>query len=182
MKKISLGLVALSLASSAGIQCVAPKVGILTYNKTQLVKESKEGKFFLEDFEKKKKSVEEEMRKRELDLRTMGERIQKQAAMLSEDALRKKQREIGREVRDAERTQKARMQELEIEFREDLAELEVKLKPFAIEVFKGKDAAMLFDNAHPEVEAFDPSTDITQDAIKLADASYDKKNSSTKSA
>ena len=112
----------------------------------------------------------------------MGERVQKQAAMLTEDALRKKQREMGSAVREAERTQKALSQELEIAFRDDLAELEVKLKPFAIEVFKGKDAAMLFDNGHPEVTAFDPSTDITSEAIKLADAAYDKQHVSLKSA
>ena len=177
MKKMTLGIVALSMATLNVTYATAPKTGILTYNKTQLVKESKEGKAFLETFEKKKKSIEEEARKKEQDLRAMSERVQKQAAMLTEDALRKKGREMGREVREAERNHKACMQELEIEFRDDQAEVEVKLKPFAVQVFKNKDAAMLFDNGNPEVVAFDPSTDITTDAIKLADAAYEKAGS-----
>ncbi len=177
MKKMTFGMVALSMASLNVAYGTVPKTGILTYNKTQLVRESKEGKAFLEAFEKKKKFIEEETRKKEQDLRAMSERVQKQAAMLTEDALRKKGREMGREVREAERNHKACMQELEIEFRDDLAEVEVKLKPYAIQVFKGKDAAMLFDNGHPEVEAFDPSTDITAEAIKLADAAFEKAGS-----
>lgn len=175
-KKIVYTLIASAVVFHCNGAPAESKSDILTFNKRQLIVESKEGIAFRSAMEEKRKKLEADLMKKEQELRANLERFQKQAAMLSADAAEKKQSELSREIRSMERDRKLYGEDLNIEAEEALKKVGSKLHTYAAEVRKERGAKILFDVSREDVEDFDSACDVTRDIIKVADAAFDAAN------
>ncbi len=129
--------------------------------------EGKKAKTELEgEFEKKKK----ELQKREVDLKKMGEDIEKKKAVLSEEALGKKQAEFQEEMMKYRDVMGKSQVEIQKKERDLTAPILEKMRKTIEKVAKEKGFNLVLENSGSILFA-DKANDITEDVVKA----YEKK-------
>lgn len=159
----------------------------LTYNNDKVAQECKKGKVLWDELLQKRKSVEDKLKELSTELQKDNELLQKQTknpALFSEKKIREQKSKLEKEFRNAQRFQKTEQEELEIEYEEKYSGLKSEISTYASQVWKSKKGELLFDvspNKRKEIglEAFDESSDITDDVLKLADSSFESTQKKT---
>jgi outer membrane protein len=160
MKKLML---VLSMVMTASYAKAEAKIGYIDMQKAiQSTSAGKKAKAELEgDFNKKKKELE----KKEVDLKKMGEDLEKKKSVLSEDALSKKQAELQDEMlkyRDVVGKSQLEIQKKERELTAPILE---KMKKLIAKLAKDKGYTMVIENSQMVLYAT-PEADLTDEVIK----------------
>lgn len=149
----------------------------LTYNGAIVEVQSKEGKALFETFQEKGKKFQEELRQLGENLKKSNELLQKQAqnsALFSPEKLRKQQSKLNKELRDAERFHQTQKEELEIEYKEKIAELRTKIDTYAEQIANEKKVARVWDISQAAgLKILKEDSDITKEVLKVADLSFE---------
>jgi len=149
----------------------------LTYNGNMVEIQSKEGKALFESFQEKGKKFQEELRQLGENLKKSNELLQKQAqnaALFSEEKLRKQQSKLNKELRDAERFHQTQKEELEIEYKEKSVELKNKIDTYAEQVGKEKKVERVWDVSQVAgLKILKEDSDITKEVLRVADANFE---------
>ncbi|WP_413578325.1 OmpH family outer membrane protein [Bdellovibrio sp. HCB290] len=164
MNKLMVTLSVLLVASFA--QAADTKVGFVDMPKAvQATAAGKKAKAELEaEFTKKKKDIE----KKEAELKKMGDEIQKKKAVLSEDALGKKQAEFqGEMMKYREEVQKSQM-DLQKKQGELTAPIVEKMKTVVAKIAKEKGYTLVMENNNGVLFST-PDSDLTEEVVKAVD-------------
>ena len=171
MKRIlSLGAVAavsgLLVASPAPAQTAAApiKIGVLEVQK--IVSESAVGKESLARVQKAQVSKQEDLTKRQNDLKDLEKKIQDQSKSLSEEALDKLQKDYQSKALEFKRSQDDAQRELEELQRKELGELERRVLPVIEAVAKELGYNLVFNKFQSGLLHADPGVDITDAVIQ----------------
>ncbi len=149
-------------------QAATTNIAVVDMQKAiQATAEGKKAKTELEgEFEKKKK----ELQKREADLKKMGEDIEKKKAVLSEEALGKKQSEFQEEMMKYRETMGKSQVEIQKKERDLTAPILEKMRKIIEKVAKEKGFNLVLENSGSILFA-EKTNDITDDVVKA----YEKK-------
>ena len=157
----------LAVAPTAVAQGTGVKVGVIDVQR--IVGESAVGKESLARVQKVQQSKQEELVKRQKELRDLEQKISEQNKALSEEALEKVQKDYQGKALDLKRFQDDAQRELEETQRRELGELEKRIMPVIDAVAKEKNLQMVFSVADAGVVWAYPGLDVTSDVIKRFD-------------
>ena len=157
-----------ALAGGAAAQTAAPasggKIGVIEVQK--IVQESAIGKESLARVQKVQQAKQEDLQKRQKELRDMEQKIQDQGKSLSEDAMEKLQKDYQSKALDLKRFQDDAQRELEESQRKELGELEKRIMPVINEVAREQGYALVFNKFNSGLlYADDKSVDLTEAVI-----------------
>ena len=150
--------VAQATASAAGV-----KVGVIDVQR--IVGESAVGKESLARVQKVQQSKQEELVKRQKELRDLEQKISEQNKALSEEALEKVQKDYQGKALDLKRFQDDAQRELEETQRRELGELEKRIMPVIDAVAKEQGYTMIFNKFQSGLLFAAEGTDITESVI-----------------
>ncbi len=151
-------------ASSAAPAAGATKIGIIEVQR--IVQESAIGKESLARVQKLQQSKQEELTKRQKELRELEQKIQDQGKSLSEDAMDKLQKEYQGKAVDLKRFQDDAQRELEEAQRKELGDLEKRIMPVINDVAREQGYQLVFNKFNSGLLfADDKSTDLTEAVI-----------------
>ena len=142
----------------------AQKVGVIEVQR--IVQESAVGKESLARIQKVQVAKQEDLVKRQNELRDLEKRIQEQGKSLSEEAMEKLQKDYQTKALDLKRFQDDAQRELEELQRKELGELERRVLPVIEAVSKEQGYSMVFNKFQSGLLHADGSVDITDAVIQ----------------
>jgi outer membrane protein len=142
----------------------AQKVGVIEVGR--IVQESAVGKESLARIQKISTAKQEDLTKRQNELRDLEKRIQEQGKSLSEDAMEKLQKDYQAKALDLKRFQDDAQRELEELQRKELTELEKKVLPVIEAVSKELGYTLVFNKFQSGLLHADDAVDITAAVIQ----------------
>ena len=157
------GLLMAVPASAQTAPSGATKIGVLEVQR--IVAESAVGKESLARVQKVQAAKQEELTKRQNDLRDLEKKIQDQNKSLSEEALDKLQKDYQAKALEFKRAQDDAQRELEELQRKELGELEKKVMPVIDTVAKEMGYQLVFNKFQSGLLFADTSTDLTDAVI-----------------
>jgi len=167
MKRFSVySVVAASLgvALSAFAQAPpAPKIGVIEVQR--IVQESAVGKESLARVQKVQQGKQDELTRRQKELRDLEQKIQDQGKSLSEDAMEKLQKDYQTKALDLKRAQDDAQRDLEEAQRKELGELERRVMPVIDVVAKEQGLQLVFNKFQSGLLYADSNIDITEAVI-----------------
>lgn len=147
-------------ASAQSVQ----KVGVIEVQR--IVQDSAVGKESLARIQKVSAAKQEDLTKRQTELRDLEKRIQEQGKSLSEEAMEKLQKEYQQKALDLKRFQDDAQRELEELQRRELTELEKKVLPVIETVSKELGYSLVFNKFQSGLLYADDAVDITAAVIQ----------------
>ena len=151
-------------AQTAPVTATGGKIGVIEVQK--IVQESAIGKESLARVQKIQQAKQEDLQKRQKELRDMEQKIQDQGKSLSEDAMEKLQKDYQAKALDLKRFQDDAQRELEESQRKELGELEKRIMPVINEVAREQGYALVFNKFNSGLHfADDKSVDLTDAVI-----------------
>jgi len=153
----------LAVAPTAVAQGTGVKVGVIDVQR--IVGESAVGKESLARVQKVQQSKQEELVKRQKELRDLEQKISEQNKALSEEALEKIQKDYQAKALDLKRFQDDAQRELEETQRKELGELEKRIMPVIDSVAKEQGYTMIFNKFQSGLLFAAEGTDITESVI-----------------
>ena len=160
----ALALGALAGGASAQTTASGGKIGVIEVQK--IVQESAIGKESLARVQKVQQAKQDELGKRQKELRDMEQKIQDQGKSLSEDAMEKLQKDYQAKALDLKRFQDDAQRELEESQRKELGELEKRIMPVINEVAREQGYTLVFNKFNSGLLfADDKSVDLTEAVI-----------------
>jgi outer membrane protein len=151
-------------AQTAPVTATGGKIGVIEVQK--IVQESAIGKESLARVQKIQQAKQEDLAKRQKELRDMEQKIQDQGKSLSEDAMEKLQKDYQAKALDLKRFQDDAQRELEESQRKELGELEKRIMPVINEVAREQGYALVFNKFNSGLLfADDKSVDLTEAVI-----------------
>ena len=153
----------LAVAPTAVAQGTGVKVGVIDVQR--IVGESAVGKESLARVQKVQQSKQEELVKRQKELRDLEQKISEQNKALSEEALEKIQKDYQAKALDLKRFQDDAQRELEETQRKELGELEKRIMPVIDAVAKEQGYTMIFNKFQSGLLFAAEGTDITEAVI-----------------
>ena len=157
---------ALLVAGPASAQSAAStptKIGVLEVQR--IVAESAVGKESLARVQRVQAAKQEELTKRQNDLRDLEKKIQDQSKALSEESLDKLQKDYQAKALEFKRAQDDAQRELEELQRKELGELEKKVMPVIDTVAKEQGYYLVFNKFQSGLLFADTSSDMTDAVI-----------------
>jgi outer membrane protein len=142
----------------------AQKVG--TIEVQRIVQESAVGKESLARIQKVQAAKQDELGKRQTELRDLEKRIQEQGKSLSEEAMEKLQKDYQAKALDLKRFQDDAQREMEELQRKELGELEKRVLPVIEAVSKELGYSLVLNKYQSGLLHADPSVDITDAVIQ----------------
>ncbi len=142
----------------------AQKVGVIEVQR--IVQDSAVGKESLARIQKVSAAKQEDLTKRQTELRDLEKRIQEQGKSLSEDAMVKLQKDYQQKALDLKRFQDDAQRELEELQRRELTELEKKVLPVIEAVSKELGYSLVFNKFQSGLLYADEAVDITAAVIQ----------------
>ena len=142
----------------------AQKVGVIEVQR--IVQDSAVGKESLARIQKVSTAKQEDLTKRQTELRDLEKRIQEQGKSLSEEAMEKLQKDYQQKALDLKRFQDDAQRELEELQRRELTELEKKVLPVIEAVSKELGYALVFNKFQSGLLYADDAVDITAAVIQ----------------
>ena len=155
-------------ASSAGEY----KFGYVSIQKA--VTESVAGKKALDKFGEQVKQTEQDLLKEKEDIEKLGEMIQKQSMMLTDEVRREKEKEFLRRQRDYERLVKDSKTELQIKEAELTNDILEDLLPIVQKYGKDNKYSIIFEKSERVLLYADEALNLTDKIIAIFDAQYQK--------
>jgi outer membrane protein len=153
-----------AFAQTASATTPAGKIGVIEVQK--IVQESAIGKESLARVQKVQQAKQEDLQKRQKELRDMEQKIQDQGKSLSEDAMEKLQKDYQSKALDLKRFQDDAQRELEESQRRELGELEKRIMPVINEVAREQGYALVFNKFNSGLLfADDKAVDLTEAVI-----------------
>jgi outer membrane protein len=151
-------------AQTAPVTATGGKIGVIEVQK--IVQESAIGKESLARVQKLQQAKQEDLAKRQKELRDMEQKIQDQGKALSEDAMEKLQKDYQAKALDLKRFQDDAQRELEESQRKELGELEKRIMPVITEVAREQGYALVFNKFNSGLLfADDKAVDLTDAVI-----------------
>jgi outer membrane protein len=151
-------------AQTAPVTATGGKIGVIEVQK--IVQESAIGKESLARVQKLQQAKQEDLVKRQKELRDMEQKIQDQGKALSEDAMEKLQKDYQAKALDLKRFQDDAQRELEESQRKELGELEKRIMPVINEVAREQGYALVFNKFNSGLLfADEKSVDLTDAVI-----------------
>jgi len=151
-------------AQTASATTPAGKIGVIEVQK--IVQESAIGKESLARVQKIQQAKQEDLAKRQKELRDMEQKIQDQGKALSEDAMEKLQKDYQAKALDLKRFQDDAQREMEESQRKELGELEKRIMPVINEVAREQGYTLVFNKFNSGLLfADDKSVDLTEAVI-----------------
>ena len=142
----------------------AQKVGVIEVGR--IVQESAVGKESLARIQKISTAKQEDLTKRQTELRDLEKRIQEQGKSLSEEAMEKLQKDYQAKALDLKRFQDDAQRELEELQRKELGELERRVLPVIEAVSKELGYTLVFNKFQSGLLYADDAVDITAAVIQ----------------
>jgi len=142
----------------------AQKVGVIEVQR--IVQESAVGKESLARIQKTQSAKQEDLAKRQTELREIEKRIQDQGKSLSEEAMEKIQKDYQTKALDLKRFQDDAQRELEELQRKELSELERRVLPVIEAVSKELGYTLVFNKFQSGLLHADPGVDLTDAVIQ----------------
>ncbi|MHB1045902.1 MAG: OmpH/Skp family outer membrane protein [Thermoanaerobaculia bacterium] len=142
----------------------AQKVGVIEVQR--IVQDSAVGKESLARIQKVSTAKQEDLTKRQTELRDLEKRIQEQGKSLSEEAMEKLQKDYQAKALDLKRFQDDAQRELEELQRKELTELEKKVLPVIEAVSKELGYSLVFNKFQSGLLYADEAVDITAAVIQ----------------
>ncbi len=142
----------------------AQKVGVIEVQR--IVQDSAVGKESLARIQKVSTAKQEDLTKRQTELRDLEKRIQEQGKSLSEEAMEKLQKDYQQKALDLKRFQDDAQRELEELQRRELTELEKKVLPVIEAVSKELGYSLVFNKFQSGLLYADEAVDITAAVIQ----------------
>jgi outer membrane protein len=142
----------------------AQKVG--TIEVQRIVQESAVGKESLARIQKIQAAKQDELGKRQNELRDLEKRIQEQGKSLSEEAMEKLQKDYQSKALDLKRFQDDAQREMEELQRKELGELERRVLPVIEAVSKELGYSLVLNKYQSGLLHADPAVDITDAVIQ----------------
>lgn len=140
------------------------KIGVIEVQR--IVQESAVGKESLARVQKLQQAKQEDLQKRQKELRDLEQKIQDQGKTLSEDAMDKLQKDYQSKAVDLKRFQDDAQRELEDAQRKELGELEKRIMPVINEVAREQGYQLVFNKFNSGLLfADDKSVDLTEAVI-----------------
>jgi len=164
MKRFITFAAAALVALPALAQTAGQKIGIIEVQR--IVQESAVGKESLVRVQKLQAQKQEDLTKRQKELRDMEQKIQEQGKTLSEEAMEKLQKDYQVKALDLKRFQDDAQRELEEIQRKELKALEERIMPVIESVAKEQGYTLLFNKFQSGLLHADPGVDLTDDVIK----------------
>ncbi len=140
------------------------KVG--TIEVQRIVQESAVGKESLARIQKVQAAKQDDLGKRQNELRDLEKRIQEQGKSLSEEAMEKLQKDYQTKALDLKRFQDDAQREMEELQRKELGELERRVLPVIEAVSKELGYSLVFNKFQSGLLHADPGVDITDAVIQ----------------
>jgi outer membrane protein len=151
-------------AQTASTTTPGGKIGVIEVQK--IVQESAIGKESLARVQKVQQAKQEDLQKRQKELRDLEQKIQDQGKSLSEDAMEKLQKDYQAKALDLKRFQDDAQRELEESQRKELGELEKRIMPVINEVAREQGYTLVFNKFNSGLLfADDKSVDLTEAVI-----------------
>jgi outer membrane protein len=142
----------------------AQKVGVIEVQR--IVQDSAVGKESLARIQKVSTAKQDDLTKRQTELRDLEKRIQEQGKSLSEDAMEKLQKDYQQKALDLKRFQDDAQRELEELQRRELTELEKKVLPVIEAVSKELGYSLVFNKFQSGLLYADEAVDLTAAVIQ----------------
>jgi outer membrane protein len=172
MKRISVCAVVLGALGAASL--LAPpaeaqaagangRIGVIEVQR--IVQESAIGKESLARVQKLQTAKQDELTRRQKELRDLEQKIQDQGKSLSEDAMEKMQKDYQAKALELKRAQDDAQRELEEIQRKELAELERRVMPVIDSVAKEQGFQLVFNKFQSGILFADGGVDITDAVI-----------------
>ena len=141
-----------------------PKIGVIEVQR--IVQESAIGKESLARVQKLQQAKQEDLVKRQKELRDLEQKIQDQGKSLSEDAMEKVQKDYQAKAVELKRFQDDAQRELEEAQRKELGDLEKRIMPVINEVAHEQGYQLVFNKFNSGLLfADDKSVDLTDSVI-----------------
>ncbi|MEO6325368.1 MAG: OmpH family outer membrane protein [Thermoanaerobaculia bacterium] len=150
-------------ASTPALAQGAQKIGVIEVQR--IVQESAVGKESLARVQKIQGGKQEELVRRQKELRDMEQKIQEQGKALSEDAMDKLQKDYQAKALDLKRFQDDAQRELEETQRKELSELEKRIMPVIDTVAKEQGFQLVFNKFQSGLLYADGGVDLTEAVI-----------------
>ena len=151
-------------AQTAVTSASTGKIGVIEVQKVG--QESAVGKESLARVQKVQQAKQEDLAKRQKELRDMEQKIQDQGKALSEDAMEKLQKDYQSKALDLKRFQDDAQRELEESQRKELGDLEKRIMPIINEVAREQGYALVFNKFNSGLlYADDKAVDLTEAVI-----------------
>jgi outer membrane protein len=161
---LALGALAGGAAAQTAATTSGGKIGVIEVQK--IVQESAIGKESLARVQKVQQAKQEDLQKRQKELRDMEQKIQDQGKSLSEDAMEKLQKDYQSKALDLKRFQDDAQRELEESQRKELGELEKRIMPVINEVAREQGYSLVFNKFNSGLLfADDKAVDLTEAVI-----------------
>lgn len=139
------------------------KIGVIEVQR--IVQESAAGKESISRMQKIQAQKQEDLAKRQKELRDIEEKLQNQGASLSEEAKEKLNKEYQAKAIEMKRFQDDAQRELEETQRKELEALEKRVMPVIDTVAKEQGFSLLFNKFQSGLLFADPATDLTDQVI-----------------
>ncbi len=153
------GLVALPASAQQ-----AQKIGVIEVQR--IVQESAIGKESLARVQRSQAQKQDELGKRQKELRDLEEKLQTQGSTLSDDAKEKLQKDYQQKALDLKRFQDDAQRELEEVQRKELGELEKRVMPVIEKVAKESGYSLIFNKYNSGLLFADQASDLTDMVIQ----------------
>lgn len=166
MKRFSSIAASFLLASAAAAPAfaqAAQKIGVIEVQR--IVQESAVGKESLARVQRVQGGKQEELVRRQKELRDMEQKIQEQGKSLSEEAMDKLQKDYQAKALDLKRFQDDAQRELEETQRKELSELEKRIMPVIDTVAKEQGFNLVFNKFQSGLLYADTGVDLTEAVI-----------------
>lgn len=164
MKRILPLAAALVLAAGPALsQGAPPKIGVIEVQR--VVQESAVGKESLARVQKLQQTKQEELTKRQKELRDLEQKLAEQGTSLSEDAKEKLNKDYQAKALDLKRFQDDATRELEEAQRKELKQLEERIMPVIDSVAKEQGYTLVFNKYQSGLLFADTGVDLTESVI-----------------
>ena len=154
---------ALPAAPAALAQAAPQKIAVIEVQR--IIQESAIGKESLARVQKLQQTKQEDLAKRQKDLRDLEQKIQEQGKSLSEEAMEKLQKDYQAKALDLKRFQDDAQRELEEAQRKELAELEKRIMPVIDVVSKEQGYSLVFNKFQSGLLFAETGADLTDVVI-----------------
>ena len=155
---------ALPAAPTALAQAAPQKIAVIEVQR--IIQESAIGKESLARVQKLQQSKQEDLAKRQKDLRELEQKIQEQGKSLSEEAMEKLQKDYQAKAVDLKRFQDDAQRELEDAQRKELKTLEERIMPVIDVVGKEMGYTLIFNKFQSGLVYAADGTDVTDEVIR----------------
>jgi outer membrane protein len=155
---------AFAQTAAAPAPAAGSKIGVIEVQR--IVQESAIGKESLARVQKLQQTKQEDLTRRQKELRDLETKIQEQGKSLSEDAMEKLQKEYQAKAVELKRFQDDAQKELEESQRKELGDLEKRIMPVINEVAREQGYQLVFNKFNSGLLfADDKSVDLTEAVI-----------------